>query len=141
MMEPSRSIDSTTWGAGRSPSFAIDGIECSKVDRPHRLGAEHERIVSQTFAINVRFHGKITKAVEAGFGFGFYAAIKEMDSCKVARILQRGPQSKSAPGTAVIILRGPVIAPAADRRQRDRIVADQRIGLQTLSKCREVAQR
>src|SRR5262245_15488062 len=68
-----------------------------------------------------------------------------MDGCKIARVLQRGPQSKSAPGTAVIILRGPVIAvaaaPAADGRQRDRIVADERVGLQTLAKCREIAQR
>src|SRR5256885_1195811 len=93
-------------------------VECSQIDRPHRLGAEHKGIISQTFGINLRFHGKITKAVETGFGFGFYAAIEQMDGCKIARVLQRGAQGEGTPGTAVIILRSPVIAaataPAAD---------------------------
>src|SRR5262245_43901726 len=68
-----------------------------------------------------------------------------MDGCKIARVLQRGPQGESAPGTAVVILWGPVIAvataPAADGRKRDRLVADERIGLQTFAKRRKIAQR
>src|SRR5262249_58727964 len=68
-----------------------------------------------------------------------------MDSCQVARFLQRVTRREKAPGTAVVVLRGPVIAvaaaPAADWWQGDRIVADQRIGLQTLPKRCEIAQR
>src|SRR4029077_7748163 len=100
-------------------------VECSQIDRPHRLGAEDKGIISQTFGINLRLHSKITKGVETGFGFGFYAALEQMDGCKIARVLQRGTQGESTPETAVVILRSPVIAtaiaPATDGRQRDRI--------------------
>src|SRR5262249_28774927 len=108
------------------PLICDRGVECSKVDRTYRFGAEHKRIIPQTFAINLRFQSKITKAIETDFGFAFYASVEEMDGCKIARVLQRGPQGESPPGTAVIILRCPVIAAAADGRQRDRIVTDQR---------------
>src|SRR5262249_58384598 len=89
---------------------------------------------------NLGFQGKITKAVETGFGFEFNAAVEQVDGCKIARVLQRPTQGESSPGTAVVVLRCPVIAPAPDGRQRDRVVANQRVGLQTLAKCREVAQ-
>src|SRR5262245_33378133 len=129
---------------GRSQPLICDRcVECSKVDRPYRSGTKHERIEPQAFPINLRFHGKVTKAVETGFGFAVDAAVEQMDGCQIARVLQRGTQGESAPGTAVVILRRPVIAvpatPAADRRQRDGLVADQRIGLETLAKCGEVA--
>src|SRR5262249_55307186 len=120
-------------------------VERGEIDRPYRLGTKHERIEPQAFPINLRFRGKTTQAIEAGFGFGFNAAVEQMDSCKIARVLQRGPQGESPPGTAVVILRGPVIAvpdaPAPDRRQRDRLIANERVGLQALAKCCEVAQR
>src|SRR5262245_31421817 len=101
--------------------------------QPDRSGAEHEWIIPQTFAIKLRFHSKTAKAIETGFGFAFYTALEEMDGCKITRILQRLTQGEHTSGAAVVILRSPVIAtataPAADGRQRDRIVADQRIGL------------
>src|SRR5262249_2478211 len=87
----------------------------------------------------------VTKTVETRLGFGFYAAVEQMDSCQIARVLQRVTQRENAPGAAVVVLRGQVTAvpaaPAADWWQRDRIVADQRIGLQTLPKRCEIAQR
>src|SRR5262249_27754887 len=72
----------------RSQPFIRDRcVERSKVDRTYRFGAEHERIIPQTFAINLRFQGKITKAIKTGFGFALYTPVEEMDGCKIARIL------------------------------------------------------
>ena len=72
----------------RSQPFIRDRcVECSKVDRTDRFGAEHERIIPQTFAINLRFQGKITKAIKTGFGFAFYTPVEKVDGCKIARIL------------------------------------------------------
>src|SRR5262245_9840461 len=130
-------------GHWSQPLICDRGVEGGEIDRTQRLSAEHKRIIAQAFAINLRLHGKVTKAVETGLGFGFYAALEQMDGCQIARVLQRGTQGENAPGTAVVVLRRPVIAvpatPTADRRQRDGLVADQRIGLETLAKCGEVA--
>src|SRR5262249_35494917 len=117
---------------GRSQPLICDRcVECSKVDRPYRLGSKHERIEPQPSPINLRSRGKATRAVETGLGFAVDAAVEQMDGGQIARVLQRGTQGENAPGTAVIVLRRPVIAvpatPAADRRQRDGLVADQGI--------------
>ena len=78
-------------------------------------------------------------------GLCFDAALEQMDGREIARVLQRAPQGESAPDAAVVVLRRPVIplagAAAADRRQRDRLVADQRVGLQALAQRRQIAQR
>jgi len=41
------------------------------------LGTKHKRIDPQAFPINLGFHRKITKAIEAGFGFGFNATVEQ----------------------------------------------------------------
>jgi membrane carboxypeptidase/penicillin-binding protein len=70
-------------------------VECREIDRPHRLSAKYERIIPQTFAIDLRFHGKITNAIETGFGLGLDTAIQQTDGCEIARILDRSPQGQS----------------------------------------------
>ena len=70
--------------------FIRDGrIECREVDRPHRLRAEHEWIVPQTFPINLRFQGELAKAIEARFRAALDTAIEQMDGGEIARILER----------------------------------------------------
>src|SRR5262249_19680510 len=114
-------------GRWSQPLICDRGVECGEIDRPHRLSAEHEGIIAQAFVINLRPHGKITKTVETRLGLAFYAAVEQMDGCQIARVFQRVTQGENAPGTAVVVLWGPVIAvpaaPAADWWQGDRIVA------------------
>jgi hypothetical protein len=74
-------------GRRSQPLICDRCVECSEIDRPYRLSAEHERIMPQTFSINLRFQGEITKAIETGFGFGFNAALEQVNGCKIARIL------------------------------------------------------
>ena len=84
-------------------------IERREIDRPHRLGAEHERIISHAFAINLRLQRQIAKAIEAGLGLALDAAIEQPHGRKIARILQRAAQGQRAAAAAVVILRRPVV--------------------------------
>src|SRR5262247_3717491 len=68
-----------------------------------------------------------------------------MDGGEIARILERPPEGGNASIAPVVVLRRPVIvlagAPAAQRRKRDRLVAHERVGLQTVAQRTEIAQR
>ena len=63
---------------------------------------------------------------------------------RFSRVLERAAQRHHAAAAAVVILRRPVVvlgAPAIDRRQGDRAVVDQRVGLQARAQRGEIAQR
>ena len=129
---------------GRPDAFIRNrGKKGGEIDRPHRLGTEHERIVAQTLAINLRFQRKIAETAETGFGFAFDAAIEQVDSRKIARVLERPPQGQGMARASVVVSWGPIAFAAstavADRRQRDEFVHHQCIGLQALTKRGEVA--
>jgi hypothetical protein len=70
-------------------------IERREVDRPHRLSAEYERVVSQALAVNLRFRRELTKAVETAFGLLLDAAIKQTNGREIARVLYSLPQGQS----------------------------------------------
>ena len=130
----------------RAQAFIRDRrIERREVDRPNRLSAEYERIVSQALAVNLRFRRELTKAVETGFGLLLDAAIEQTNGREIAGVLYRLPQGQSAARATVIVLRRPVVllagTSAADGRQGDRLIHHERIGLQTLAQRRQVAQR
>ena len=68
-----------------------------------------------------------------------------MHGREIARVLQRAAQGENATRAAVVVPRGPIIllagAAAAERRQRDRLIAHQRVRLQTLAQRRQIAER
>ena len=79
-------------------------------------------------------------------GVGVDPAVEQIDGGKVLRVLQRAAQRDDAGRAAVVVLRGPVVLrarveAAADRRQRDRLVAHQRVRLQALLQGRQIGQR
>ena len=78
-------------GMGYRPqSFIRDcGIECREIDRPHRLGAEHERIVPHAFTVDLRLDRKVAQAVEAGFRLLFDPTVEQAHGGEIAGILQR----------------------------------------------------
>jgi hypothetical protein len=121
---------------GRRPQPLVrdGGVECRQIDRPHRLGTEHERIVSHAFAVDMRFHRELADAIEARLRGVLDAAVEQMDGGEIARVLQRPAQRENAAATAVVVLRRPIVllagAAAADGRQRDRLVTDEGVGLQ-----------
>ena len=59
-------------------------IERRKIERPHRLGAEHERIVPHAFAVDLRLDREVAQAVEAGFRLFFDAAVEQMYGGEIA---------------------------------------------------------
>src|SRR5919198_2129914 len=130
----------------RAQAFIRDRrIKCREVDRPYWLSAEYERIVSQAFPINLCFGREFTKALETGFGLLLDTAIEQTNGREIAGVLYRLPQGQRAARATVIVLRRPVVLLAgtstADRRQGDRLIQHERIGLQTLAQCRQVAER
>jgi hypothetical protein len=133
---------------GRRPHAFIGDrrIKWRQVDRPHRLRAEHEGIVRYAFAVDLRFQREIADAVEARVRIARYSAFQQVDGCEIARVLERAPQRDHAPFAAVIVLRRPVIAvaciePAADRRQRDLLIAHHGVGLQAPLQGGEIGER
>src|SRR2546422_1876434 len=66
-----------------------------------------------------------------------------MHGRKIARVLERAPQCERASGAAVIVFRRPtiLIAATADRRQRDLLILDKRVGLQSSAERGKIAQR
>ena len=79
----------------RPHAFIRDrGIERREIDRPHRLGAEHERIVAHAFAVDLRLHRKVAQAIEAGFRLLFDAAVEQVHGREIARVLQRAAQGQ-----------------------------------------------
>jgi hypothetical protein len=101
-----------------SQSFIRDrGIERRKIDRPHRLGAEHERIIPHALPVDLSFHRELADAIEARLRSVFDAAVEQVDGGKIARILQRTPQRQECrPPPAVIVLRRPVVLLAGAAR-------------------------
>ena len=120
-------------------------VEGREIDRPHRLRAEHDRIVARAFAIDLGFVRERAKTVEAGLRLFLDAAVEQAHGGEVARILQRAAQRHGAAAAAVVVLRRPIVglanASAADRRQRDRLVQHQRVRLQAVAERRQIAQR
>ena len=139
---PSCSIDSITCGDGRTPRFAIAGEERRKIDRPHRLRAQDERIVARAIAIDLGLHRQRADAVEAQRRRHVDAAQQQVRGREVARVFERAAQRHDPAAAAVIVPRRPVILGAgtgigaADRRQADGLVAHQRVRLQSLARAR-----
>ena len=78
--------------------FVRDGrIEGREIDRPHRLGAEHERIIVHAFAIDLGFQRQLAQPVEACFGLVLDAAGEKMHGGEVARVLQGMAQGQRMP--------------------------------------------
>ena len=103
----------------RPQSFIRDrGIERCEIDRPHRLGAEHERIVAHAFAVDLRLYRKVAQAVEAGFRLLFDPAVEQVHGREIARILKRAAQGQSTARTAIVVLRCPVVLLAGAARRR-----------------------
>ena len=48
-------------GRGPQPFIRDRGIERREIDRPHRLGAEHERIVAHAFAVDLRLDRELAQ--------------------------------------------------------------------------------
>ena len=144
-MRPLRSIEVDHMGRRSQPFIGDRRVERREIDRPHRLGAEHERIIPHAFMIDLRFQCELAQTIEARFRLVLDAALEQMRGGEIARILQRPAQGQRAATAAVVILRRPVILPeraaSLDRRQGDRAVADQRVGLQALAQRRQIAQR
>src|SRR5262249_1187223 len=106
---------------------------------------QHERIVAQALAIDLGLERELAETDEARLRGVLDGAVEQMHGREVARILERAAQGQDAAVAALVVLRGPVIAlagaAAADRRERDRLVGDERIRLQALAERREVAER
>ena len=88
----------TVHDIGRRPQPFIGNrrIERREIDRPHRLSAEHERIVPHAFPVNLRFHRQITKTIETVLGLLFDAPGEQMNRREIARIFQRAAQGQNA---------------------------------------------
>ena len=67
------------------------GKERREVDGSHRLRAEHKRIITQAFAVNLRLQRQRAEAVEACLRTVFDAAVEQVHGGQIARILQRPP--------------------------------------------------
>ena len=68
----------------RAQAFIRDRrIECREINRPHRLGAEDERIIVYAIPIDLRLQSEIAEAGETFFGFVFNTAVRR---CTVARL-------------------------------------------------------
>ena len=117
------------------------GIKRRQVDRPHRLGAEHERIIVHAVTIDAHLLRQRAQAVEALLRLRRDAAVEQMRGGEVARFLQRLAERENAAPAAFVVLRRPFLAVAADRGERDRLVADQGVGLQAVFQRRQIAQR
>src|SRR5262245_29484038 len=93
-------------------------VERRQIDRPHRLRAEHEGIVALALAVDLRFDREPAKPVETRLRARLDPAVEQMHRGEVARILERAAEREDASGSAVVVLRGPVIslagAPATD---------------------------
>ena len=63
-------------------------VEGREIDRPHRLGAEHDRIKARALAIDLGFERERAKTVETGLVFVLDAAVKQADGGEIARILE-----------------------------------------------------
>ena len=133
---------------GRRPHAFIGDrrIEGGEIDRPHRLGAEHERIVAHAFAVDLRFHRQRAQPVEARFRAVLDAAVEQVHGGEIARVLQRAAQGENAAAAAVVVLRRPVIllAGAAPPPMGGSVIGSslhQRVGLQALAERRKIAQR
>ena len=78
------------------PFVGDGGIEGREVDRPHRLRAEHERVVAHAFAVDLRFDRERANAVEAALGVVFDAAVEQVDGREILRIFERAAQRDDA---------------------------------------------
>jgi hypothetical protein len=71
----------------RSRAHALVGdrrIERRQVDRPHRLGAEHERIIVHAVPIDGELQRQRAQAIEALLRFRLDAAVEQMHGREVA---------------------------------------------------------
>src|SRR4051812_26843894 len=94
----------------RPPTFIGDcRIERRKIDRSYRLRAEHERIETQTLAIDLRFLRQLAESIEAGLGSLFDAALEQMYGRQIAGVFQRAAQRERSTSAAVVVLRRPEI--------------------------------
>ena len=140
-------ICSTTCGVGRLALIGDRRIEPRKVDRPHRLGAEHERIIAFAFRIDAGLDREHADLVEARGRIAGDAAFEQARRRQVLRHLQRAPDRQRAGRAAVVVVRRPVVGvaciavDAADRRIGDRRVFDQRVGLQAAVERGEIGHR
>src|SRR6516164_2386942 len=92
------SLDGVNDIRGRAHAFICDGpIERREINRPHRLGAEDERIIVHAIPIDLGFEGEIAEAGKTFLGFAFNPAVEEMHRRKVARVLQGTPQGNGTP--------------------------------------------
>src|SRR5262245_4504694 len=100
-------------------SFICNGsIEGCEIDGTHRLRAQHKRIVTYAFAVNVRLDREIAKAIKTRLRCAFDPAIEQMHGREIARVLKRAAQREDTASPTIIVFRGPVIllahATAAD---------------------------
>ena len=129
-------------------------IEGGEIDHAHWLRAEYERVVANAVTVNFRRNRGRADIVETFLRVHADTAVEQMSGHDVDRILQPAPQREYAAGAIVGVARRPEIlracgttmlagengAPAAaygtDRRQRDRVVTHERVGLQAgLQRC------
>ena len=59
-------------------------IEGRQIDRPHRLGAEHERIIAHAVAIDLGFHRQRAQPIEARLRRVLDAAVEQMHGRQIA---------------------------------------------------------
>ena len=130
------------------PAFGGDrGVGCGHVDQPRRLGAEHEGIVGDALRVDLRIERELAHPGEALARVAVDAAVEEVGGDEVLRVLEAAPQRADAAAIAFVVLRRPVVAlprvvdAAADRRQRDLLVAHEGVRLQSRAQRREIGKR
>ena len=70
------------------PFVGNSRIESREVDRPHWLGAEHERTIGFTLAVDSRLTCQPTDAVETAARFALNTAIEEIDCREILGVFQ-----------------------------------------------------
>ena len=96
----------------RSCAFVGDRcIERRKVDEPHSLGTEHERVVAHAFFVELRFHRELADLVEARrSALSSRPDVEQLHGGEILGVFQRAPQCNGARGAAVVVLRRPETA-------------------------------
>ena len=95
-------------------------IERRKVDEPHSLGTEHERVVAHAFFVELRFHRELADPVEASLGAVVETGREQLRGGEIPGVFQRTPQCNGARSAALVVLRRPETALVRVDRRPDR---------------------
>src|SRR5262249_39047594 len=91
------------------PFIGYGSIKRCEVDGAYRLGPQHEWIMPQALAVDLRLNGKLAKPVEACLRLVGDAPVKEMHRREIARVLKRAAQREDTASPTIVVFRCPVI--------------------------------